>query len=98
MSTTIYGASDDLIEVEGDVREEFPYINDEDGDLFAFSNGVVLRVRYTSDGLWRIDKLASGDKVAIDSAGDPESDNYSDRATIDDDVFWVVQGGPWAKR
>lgn len=38
MAVTIYGASDDLIEVEGDIDEEFTYDDQGgDGDLIALS-------------------------------------------------------------
>ena len=98
MSTTIYGASDDLIEVDGQVSEEF---NPRDGEpaYLAFSNGVVLKVIYDDEGLWRIQPRAGAEQVRIDFAigGDAErredgSSGYSDRATIDGDVAWVVFG------
>lgn len=97
MSITVYGASDDLIEVEGDINEEFTLSNDETGDLLAFSNGVMLRVMYTDDGLWRILPLRGASRVTIDFADDADSDNYSDRATLTETAAWVVQGIAWAK-
>jgi len=53
MTTTVYGASDDLIEVAGDIYEEFnPAAGHDDGesDLLTFSNGVVLGIRFSDDG------------------------------------------------
>lgn len=97
MSVTVYGASDDLIEVEGAINEEFTLGNDETGDLLAFSNGVVLRVAYTSDGVWRVTPLAGGSRVTVEFAEGPDSDNYSDRATLTEDPAWVVHGVAWAK-
>lgn len=90
---TVYGASDDLIEVEGDITEEFTYHDDEDGDLIAFSDGTVLRVRFDRDGVWRITPVARGaNQLDITQAPVNDDDNYSDRAVIVGTVTWVVQG------
>ncbi|MDQ0376537.1 hypothetical protein [Amycolatopsis thermophila] len=92
----IYGASDDLIEVEGDVREEFDALATH--RLVAVSNGVLLRVEYDQDGVWRIKPLAGADRVHVVQAPAGDEDNYSDVATIDEDVEWVACGGQWAAR
>lgn len=98
MSITVSGSSDDLIEVEGAIREEF-YLKDEDkGDLLAFSNGVVLRVRYTDEGVWRITPERGASLVTIEFAEGADSDNYSDRATIEILASWVVHGVAIASR
>ncbi len=93
---TVYGASDDLIEVEGDIREEFPATGED--DLLALSNGVVLHVTYTDHGIWRIAPLAGGSRVTIDFAPTDDEDNYTDRATITERVSWVVHGTGWAQK
>lgn len=58
MPITVYGASDDLIEIDGDIREEFPYIEhqstDGGADLIAVSDGTVLRIEFTRAGTWSI--------------------------------------------
>lgn len=96
MSTVVTGASDDLIELDGDIYEEFGLHNDEGGedagDLIAFSNGVVLRVRYSQSGVWRITPVTGADKVSIVQAPEDDDDNYTDRATITEPVLWAVQG------
>jgi hypothetical protein len=98
MSTTIYGASDDLIEVDGAIREEF---NPSDGEpsYLAFSNGVVLKVTYDDEGMWRIQPRANAHLVTVDFAIGEDADRredgssgYSDRATMTDPVSWVVFG------
>lgn len=50
--TTVYGYSDDLIELDGQIYEEFP-ICDGRG-LLVFDNEVTLLVEYDVDGVWRI--------------------------------------------
>lgn len=103
MSLTVYGASDDLVEVEGDVREEF---NPGDGPSYlAVSDGTVLRITY--DGQWHISCVAVGTAeythdVATAEDGDPREDGspcYSDRVTLTfpptalgATVEWVVFG------
>lgn len=99
MSLTVYGASDDLIEIEGDIDEEFSYKDDDasQGDLIATSNGVVLRVEYGQAGVWRIRPVVGAEKVEIILAPEDDESNYSDRAVISGDVRWVVQGVALAK-
>lgn len=96
MPVTVYGASDDLIELEGDIREEFTLRDEDEGDLIAFSNGVLLRVAFTNDGLWKIHQIGGDrDRVVIEPATGPDDDAYSDRATVAGSVTWVVQGSAW---
>lgn len=97
-TTSVYGASDDLIEVEGGIREEF-YLSsdDDDGDILAFSTGVVLRIRYSRDGVWRISPLAGASRVEIRLAPADDEDNYSDVAVLLETPAWVVHGTGWAK-
>lgn len=91
MPITVYGASDDLIEVEGDIREEFDI--DGGGKLFAFSDGTVIQVEWTKVGIWRITPMIKGSgELNIVQAPVDDDDNYSDRATLDADIRWVVRG------
>lgn len=80
----VYGASDDLLEVEGDIRAEFSYT---DGNEFlAFSDGTILRCTYAGD--WSITPLATGQNSVVNhksaetrrEQGDTEA--YSDTVTI----------------
>jgi hypothetical protein len=97
----IYGASDDLIEVEGDIEEEFnpPYGSDDDASSYlAFSDGSLLSITYTDDGLWKISPISVGSKtiLGIESATDID-DNYSDRVTLEGEFRWVVMGTELAR-
>lgn len=98
----IYGASDDLIEVEGDIREEFnalghEWCGDGDGGLLAFSDGTILSIAYTNDGFWRIAPIASGSATYEVTQATDENDDYSDRASLTGDIEWVVYGAGYAK-
>lgn len=98
MSITVSGASDDLIEVEGDITEEFPYIESSTtqggGDLLAFSDGTVLRIRLSNDG-WRITPVFSGTSIPIIEQH-TDGEEGTDRATLD--AIWVVHGIGMAER
>jgi hypothetical protein len=99
---TIYGGSDDLIVVEGDINEEFPWrkrgYGQPSGDLLAFSDGTVLWINFTDEGVWRIERLAGDiERLTIAQAPEGDAENYSDRATLDANIRWVVHGVDWAR-
>jgi hypothetical protein len=94
---TVHGASDDLIEIDGDIVEEFGAYNPPDS-LIAFSDGTVLRVVYSAAGIWRITPVATGSaKLTIDQVSEAEPGD-SDLATLAGDVSWVVRGSEIAHR
>ena len=101
---TIYGASDDLIEVDGSIYEEFSALHgrvDDDGTggLLAFSDGTVLDVVYDHNGVWRINRLAAGtaDYSKVEAPPEEEDGNYSDRVTLTGAIHWCVYGSEMAK-
>ena len=94
MSETVkvYGYSDDLIEVEGAVREEF----DASGDgpyYLAFSDGTMLSVKYDRDGMWRIHQIHHGGAAYEKQEGTNPDDDYSDVVTLTADRFDFVLCG-----
>jgi hypothetical protein len=98
MSVTITGASDDLIEIGGDIYQEFLCSNPAiDGKYLAFSDGTILEIQLSDDGVWRIHLIHGGTStLTIRPAPANDEDNYSDVATLDGDVSWVVHGINWA--
>lgn len=87
----IYGASDDLIEVEGDVPGCDEYGSE--AGVVELSTGDAFRIRYTDDGVWTVD-LIHGDcrsirieKVPHGDGDDPEP--YTDTVTITGEIEWV---------
>jgi hypothetical protein len=89
MATRVYGACDDLIEIDG------PNLSDEIAAFFGakrltFDNGVVLDITYDSPGFWRILVVEDPDgRVHVRRGADIDTD-YSDVATISDDVSSVA--------
>jgi len=83
MSITIRGYSDDLIEVDGDLTEEFNF-RDEGTVHIVVADGTVLTIEYGTLGIWRIEHLVAGTAtVTIDKNPPDDTDRYSDVATIE---------------
>ena len=92
----IYGASDDLVEVEGDVPGCNEY-GSFDGPLYVeFSTGLAFRVEYTEAGVWAVERVrvggsgADGTTVAKEPHGtgaDPEP--YTETVTVTGPFEWV---------
>jgi len=99
---TIYGSSDDNIEIDGDINEEFSRYDTsiEWPALLGFSDGTVLKAYYGEDGIWHINKEISGTcTVSRVLAKDPDGPNYSDVVTLEgQDIDWVVFGTAMAQR
>lgn len=106
-TVTVYGASDDLIEVDGDVTLEGSAWNQPVVPVNI--NGVeVLQARYTDGGLWRLDVTGQVPGVTIEVHPTPGEDeqrvppapagvpDYSDYAVITGPLEAVtVPGDSW---
>lgn len=102
MKLEIYGASDDLIEVDGDICEEFNALGDSfegggDGGLLAFSDGTILKVIYGDEGIWRISPIVHGLADYSINQGTDMDDDYTDRVTLTGEFAWVVYGSEYAR-
>lgn len=85
----INGASDDVIEVDGAVQDEFYcYTDDGQQGRLSFSDGTTLHVHYEPDGVWRIteDQIGTASVVNIEVA---QAGYRSDVATITGDIAWI---------
>jgi hypothetical protein len=97
---TVYGGSDDLLEVEGDIREEFDHA-DQAGRWVACSDGTLLRVT-EDEGIWRV-SVDAGTAQIVPARGEDEGDDedgcpgYSEKAIVTGDVRWVVVGKDLAR-
>jgi hypothetical protein len=80
---TIYGSSDDLIETEGDVYEEFTVT---DGLAYVYlSTGQAFRFRFEPEG-WRVSVLATSAVPLPVSTLNEQGDEV---ITIQEPVRWV---------
>lgn len=96
----ISGASDDLIEIGGDIREEFYAELGDDGgkrNYLAFSDGTILSIVYSDEGIWRIAPIHNGAaKFDLTQGTDADTD-YTDHAVLEGDVCWVIHGTAMAR-
>lgn len=103
MSTKIYGASDDLIEFEGDVRGEvgcYGTHESEHGVMIVCSDGTLLEVKYGKLGLaiWGITPIAQGALFDhIDSCVNEDAKIYSDIAHFKDGMKWCIAATEWQR-
>lgn len=89
----VYGASDDLIEIEGSIREEF----NRGRAYLGFSDGSVLFIEYGRLGEWAIRVVAQGSAQIDIEPASAENDTYSDKATLIGEIKWVVVGGNFVR-
>lgn len=92
--TRIYGASDDLIEFDGDLHGEVGCYGTDDADkgvLVMLSDGTVLEVKYCKrvSGVWAIDVLRKGELFdRFEPCADSESKPYSDQVFMKPGLKW----------
>lgn len=92
----ISGASDDLIEIDGDFKEEYYY--NENGNYLIFSDGSVIEVNYTNGGIWRLERIIEGSaEFKRKKAVSADSDEYSDIVTLIGQISWVIKGSQFNK-
>ncbi len=90
--TEVYGASDDLIELEGELRGEHGcYASSEAEPVALFlSDGTVLAIHYSEAGVWKIDVREKGalfDSLRIETS--PDAARYSDTAVFAPGLKWA---------
>ncbi len=102
MSTRIYGASDDLIEFEGDYSGEVGCYGTDDSDngvLVVCSDGTVAEVKYgkNDDGIFEIKVLKKGSAFdRIEPCDDADADPHSDQLFLKAGIKWVYAAtGDW---
>lgn len=100
MSTKVYGASDDLVEFEGDFSGEFGHYGSDEGPgvLVVMSDGTLLRVQYgkNSKAIWKIELLRKGPLFeGIEPCLSEDSGPHSDVAKFKDGIKWVYAASEW---
>lgn len=87
METKIYGASDDLIEIEGAISDEINCYNHKRPIKMTFSDGTVATIFYNDNGIWVIFIKNKGDLFEkIIKNIEPE---YSDILVMNEGIEWV---------
>lgn len=86
--TLITGASDDLIELDGELYEEFDAYNCENG-IMAFSDGTLLNVKYDKNGIWRFAVIVKGNLYERKEEG-CVNDDTNDVVTFNQGLKWCV--------
>lgn len=86
--TIVTGASDDLIELRGELYEEFNSYDCHNGAI-AFNDGTLLNVRYDEDGIWRFNLIYRGNLFIKIEQGSVEEDT-NDIAYFEEGLKWCV--------
>ena len=91
--TRIYGASDDLIECDGEISGEQGA--SDDGNMIVASDGTTLEINYGNSGIWRITVLVEGplfDRLSVNPPDEDDEHGYSDQAFFLPGLKWVMCG------
>ena len=100
MITKIYGASDDLIEIDGNISDEIDCYNNTNKAI-VFSDGTEAKITY--DGNWRVKLITKGDlfdRIVFGNEEDKQHtdvdakgcSNYSDVLIMKEGIEWVKIG------
>jgi hypothetical protein len=100
MVTRIYGGSDDLIEIDGEVSDEFGCYNNQKQNI-SCSDGTRAKIDY--DGNWNITVIETGSLFKQIVCGNPAEEpheypdakdcpGYSDVLILNEGIEWVRIG------
>lgn len=92
MKLKIEGASDDLIELKGDLSEEFNHYtagDEEKPAYIAFGDGTLLNIVYDKNGIWRITTIVKGTAKFTKTEG-IVSEDTNDIVELEGDLKWCL--------
>ena len=102
--TVLYGASDDLIEFEGDYRGEVGFYKPSDDEikhaLVVFSDGTLARIGYGKAAMtiWEISVMRKGDLFdRIETCEDEDAKRHSDQLFLKPGVKWAYVAIVWQR-
>lgn len=101
MATKVYGASDDLVEFEGDVSGEVGCYGTDDnerGVLIVCNDGTLLEVKYGKGGrgIWAVTVLKKGELLdRVEPCEDADAEIYSDVAIFNDGLKFAYAAKEW---
>jgi hypothetical protein len=99
--TKVYGASDDLVEFDGDFRGEVGCYGTDDrehGVLVFMSDGTILEVKYGkgNEAIWGVTMLKQGPLFdRMEFCTDSEAEIHSDVAHFKDGIKWAYAATEW---
>ena len=96
MPTKVYGASDDLIEFEGDFTGEVSHYSSNDKPaLIVMGDGTLLEIQYGKNdvGIWAVRLVKKGELFdRIDQCDDEDDCPHSDVAHFRDGIKMAYVG------
>lgn len=101
--TQVYGASDDLIEFDGEYTGEvgcYGTDDDEHGVLVMLSDGTLLEVKYGKggNGVWEVKAIKKGELfIGIEQCDDEDANPHSDVASFKPGIKWAYAAKEWEK-
>lgn len=101
--TIVYGASDDLIEFDGEFTGEVGCYGTDDkehGVLVVLSDGTLLEVKYGKNdaGIWEIKLVKAGALfIGIEQCDSEDDDPHSDVARFKQGIKWAYAATEWEK-
>ena len=101
--TRLYGASDDLIEMDGGYRGEVGFFNpgdDERKALVVFDDGTVATISYGKGGMaiWGIELLKQGALFdRLEPCTDEDADPHSDQMFLKPGVKHAWVATEWSR-
>lgn len=82
LDTIVTGRSDDLIEFDGAIYEEFQHYGPGPARL-VFDNGVILDIEWDRDGIWRITVIDGHAHATHTPCPDPTGeDDYTNTVVV----------------
>lgn len=99
-TVTIYGASDDLVEVRGKVPGCDEHALYDSPGYVEMSTGDVFKVEYTDAGCWEVNQFTgpANSPIKVDKVPHPPGDDpepYTDKVTITGPIVWVQFWDDW---
>jgi hypothetical protein len=99
--TRIYGASDNIIEFEGDVSGEVNHYGEDNEEILIIcSDGTLLAAKYgkLDLGIWAINVIQAGSLFKEHQTCSSENaDPYSDVVTFHDGLRWAFAATEWER-
>ena len=86
--TKLTGCIDDLIEIEGEIVDEFSDYYCSNGRI-AFSDGTLISVNYDDEGIWRFNPIVKGSLYLGKEDGCVNEDT-NDVIYFKEGIKWVI--------